>query len=176
MTGLAGIRADARRPLLNLRRSETRRLCVELGLAVVDDPSNHDPRFRRNRVRHELLPLFDDIAERDVAGVVARQAQSLAEIDQYLRDSASSIDVTDARALAAAPEVLARVAVRHWLVEHRPGSAGEHPPDAAAVERVLAVARGEATGTEVGGGWSVKRTDWRLRLVSGAQSGQNEPD
>ena len=164
------IRADARRPLLNLRRSETRRLCAELGLTVVDDPSNRDPRFRRNRVRHELLPLLDDIAERDVAGVVARQARNLAEIDQFLADSASSLDVTDARALAGAPDVLGRVAVRRWLTEARSGSAGEHPPDAAAVDRVLAVARGVATGTEVGGGWSVKRTDWRLRLVPSPRS------
>ena len=40
-----------------------------------------------------------------------------------------------------------------------------HPPDAATVERVLAVARLEARATDVGGGWRVTRTAGRLRLV-----------
>jgi hypothetical protein len=39
-----------------------------------------------------------------------------------------------------------------------------HPPDAATVERVLAIARHETTATDVGGGWRVARTDGVLRL------------
>ena len=50
------------------------------------------------------------------------------------------LDVTDARALRAAPPPVARVAVREWLRADHPE---RHPPDAATVERVLAVARGE---------------------------------
>jgi hypothetical protein len=38
-----------------------------------------------------------------------------------------------------------------------------HPPDLAAVERVLAVARGDAVATDVGGGLRVARTSGRLR-------------
>ena len=34
-------------------------------------------RLRRNRVRHELLPLMDDIAERDVVPILLRQADLL---------------------------------------------------------------------------------------------------
>src|SRR3954468_66893 len=57
--GLAGMRQDGRRPLLGLRRRETRALCEQLGLPPVEDPSNDDARFVRNRVRHELLPLMN---------------------------------------------------------------------------------------------------------------------
>ena len=32
------------------------------------DPSNLDPSIRRNRVRHEVLPLLDAIAERGKEG------------------------------------------------------------------------------------------------------------
>ena len=46
-------------------------LCADLGLASVADPSNDDPRFVRNRIRHELLPLLDDIAGRDVVPLAA---------------------------------------------------------------------------------------------------------
>src|SRR5205814_1479057 len=78
------------------------------GLAPVADPSNADPAFRRNRVRHEALPLLSEIARRDVAGVVARQAALLRADADLLDALAAPIDPTDAGALAAAPVALAR--------------------------------------------------------------------
>ena len=51
-----------------------RRCAPTLGLDTVDDPTNDDRRFLRNRVRHEVLPLLDDIAERDVVPLLARTA------------------------------------------------------------------------------------------------------
>ncbi|NIR38227.1 MAG: tRNA(Ile)-lysidine synthetase, partial [Actinobacteria bacterium] len=68
--GLSGMDPSARRPILSLRRTETEGLCAALDLEVVEDPSNHDPVHRRNRVRHELLPLMADIAERDPVDVL----------------------------------------------------------------------------------------------------------
>jgi tRNA(Ile)-lysidine synthase len=154
--------------LLGLRRSETRGLCAEVGLTPVVDPSNDDRAHRRNRVRHELLPLLDAIAERDVAAVLARQASLLSDDAALLDELACALDPTDAAALAAAPVALARRAVRSWL---RAGTDAEcHPPDAAAVERVLAVARGDAVATEVGGR-RIARSRGRLR-VEPVPSGQ----
>jgi len=160
LAGLAGIRHDGRHPLLALRRSETHALCAEVGLDPVQDPSNLDPAHRRNRVRHELLPLLDAIAERDVAAVLARQARLLADEADLLAEMAAAVDPTDARCLARQPPALARVAIREWLR----GPGGGHPPDAATVERVLTVARGASGATDVGGGWRVSRSGGRLRL------------
>ncbi|MGH9114150.1 MAG: tRNA lysidine(34) synthetase TilS [Acidimicrobiales bacterium] len=165
--GWAGM-GPARRPIRRLRRSETRALCAEVGLEPVDDPSNADPAFRRNRVRHELLPLLDAIAERDVVPVLARQAD-LARADVALLDDlAAALDPADAEALAAAPPALGQRAVRLWLRAGGPGGDEHHPPDAATVERVLAVARGEAVACELPGGWRVARTKRRLRLEAPA--------
>jgi tRNA(Ile)-lysidine synthase len=158
LDGLAGM-GPGRHPIIGLRRSETRTLCDEMGLTPVRDPSNNDLMFRRNRVRHELLPLLDDVAQRDMAAVLARQADLLREDAVLLDALAEAIDPTDARALAAAPAPLARRAVRAWLRD-------EHPPAAGAVERVLGVARGDATATDVGGGRRVARSGQRLRLES----------
>jgi tRNA(Ile)-lysidine synthase len=158
--GLAGIRPGPTKPLLGLRRAETHAVAAASGLAVVDDPSNRDPAFRRNRVRHELLPLADEVAGRDVAAVLARTAALLADDADLLDDLAAGIDPTDARALVAAPVPLARRAVRRWLAADRP----PYPPDAATVARVLAVARGERRACEVGGGRRVARSAGRLRL------------
>jgi tRNA(Ile)-lysidine synthase len=165
LDGLAAMRVDdPRRPLLALRRRETGALCDALGVETVDDPTNHDPSFRRNRVRAELLPLLDDIAERDIVPVLVRQAALLREVADLLAWEAGDLDPTDARALAAAEPAVARVAVRAWL---RPADGERHPPDAATVERVLEVARGGARATDVGGGRRVARRDGRLRLEEG---------
>jgi len=161
LDGLAGIRADARHPILALRRDETRALCARLGLSPLDDPSNRDARHRRNRVRAEVLPLLDDVAERDLVPVLARQAELLREVADLLATQAELVDPTDARTLAGAPPALARAVVRAWL---RGRDAERHPPDAATVARVLAVARGDAVATDVGGGWRVARSEGRLRL------------
>ncbi len=159
LDGLAGF-DPSRRPIRRLRRHETHALCAELGLVPFDDPSNADPRHRRNRVRHELLPLLDAIAEREVAPLLARQADLLRADAELLDELAADIDPTDAPAVAAAPLPLARRSVRAWL---RAG-AEQHPPSAAEVERVLAVARGEVVACEVAGGRRVSRSAQRLRL------------
>lgn len=163
LDGLAGMRRD-RRPLLSLRRRETVALCAELGLVTVDDPSNSDPSFRRNRVRHELIPLLDDIAGRDVAAILARQADLVREGADHVVAVAAAIDAADARAVADAPVSLARVAVRRWIAAE---TDLDHPVDAAAVGRVLAVARLEARAADVAEGWRVERTGGRMRLSRG---------
>ncbi len=160
LDGLAGY-DPRRRPLRRLRRHDTVAICAACDLTPVADPTNADPAFRRNRVRHELLPVLDAIAERDVAPVLARQAELLRADAALLDALAAELDPTDVRALSAAPLPLARRAVRDWL---RAGDE-QHPPDAATVERVLGVARNEARACEVGGGRSVRRSAGRLLLA-----------
>ena len=148
LDGLAGIAPGPRHPILALRRHETRALCQAVGLTPVDDPTNADPAFRRNRVRHELLPLLDDIAGRDVVAVLARQAAAPAGTRPTLLDGlAAALDPTDARALAAAPAALARRAVppAGWPTAAstrptRPRSSGSWPSPEAAPRRPTSAA------------------------------------
>ena len=158
LDGLAGMRA-AHHPILALRRHETEAVCAAEGLTPFVDPTNADPAHRRNRARHELLPLLNDIAQRDVVPVLARQAALLRDEAETLDALAAGLDPTDAPSLAAAPPALARRALRRWL-----GQGQDHPPDAATVERVLGVARGHAARTDAGGGRTVARTANVLRL------------
>jgi tRNA(Ile)-lysidine synthase len=164
LDGLSVLAPSARHPIAGLRRAETRALCAGIGLLSFDDPSNVDPRFLRNRVRHEVLPLLDDVAGRDVAGLLARTAGHLADDAAVLATLAADVDPGQAGTLAAAPGPLARRAVRRWLAEGGPGGPEHHPPDTATVERVLAVARGGAVATDVGDGWEVRRSGGRLTL------------
>lgn len=169
LDGLAGMRLGPEHPLLRLRRSETHGLVAAAGLVAVRDESNDDLRFLRNRLRHELVPALGEAAGRDLAEVVGRQARLLAEEAAWLDGEACRRlpDPADARALAAAPIVLARRAVRQWL-----GPELGAPPSGQAVDAVLAVARGECRACELPGRLRVERRAQRLRLVrvSGARS------
>src|SRR5262249_14172920 len=128
LDGLAGMR-PAGHPLLRVRRAPT----PPPFAPPRPEPPAHPTHPSPAPPRHALLPLLDAIAERDVAALLARQADTLRGEAELLDALAAALDPTDARALAAAPPALARRAVRRWL------TCG-YPPDAAAVERVLAVA------------------------------------
>jgi hypoxanthine phosphoribosyltransferase len=159
VSGLAAMRAGPVHPLLDLRRAETAALCRHLGLAPVRDPSNDDPRFLRNRIRGQLLPLCSEVAGRDVVPILARQAGVLAGDAEVLEAVASLVDPADAAALATAPTAVARRAVRTWLT-----GGGDHPPPLDAVERVLEVARKERRAAEVPGSRRVARSNGRLSV------------
>jgi tRNA(Ile)-lysidine synthase len=161
--GLTAMGPAPTRPLLELRRDETVALCAARGLQPVADPTNGDPRFVRNRVRHELLPLMAAIAGRDVVPLLVRTATVVADDAALARSQAAGLDATDARALATWAPPLARRVVRQWLTGV---GGGGYPPDAATVERVLQVASGERRACEISGGIRVERHRQRLRIVA----------
>jgi hypothetical protein len=68
--------------------------------------------------------------------------------------------------MARAPLPLARRAIRRWLRSTDTGGDAEcHPPSAAEVARVLAVAGGAVRACELAGGRRVERHAGRLRVA-----------
>lgn len=157
--GLAAMRPDERRPLLGLRRSETEQLCAALGFEPVEDPSNDDRRFVRNRIRHELLPLLADISGRDVVPLLNRTSEHARSLVDGIDSMGADIDPTSTTQLRSAPELVARSVLRRWL-----RSADGHPPSTAELDRVWAVVEHRVIGCELSGGRRVSRTGGRLRL------------
>ena len=95
LDGLAGMSAGAGwpfpghdltllRPLLRLSRQETLAYCAAAGVKPIDDESNASPRYQRNRVRHELLPLLRELNPR-VDDALVRLADTAREDAAYLR-------------------------------------------------------------------------------------------
>lgn len=108
------------RPLLDLRRTETRSTCAELGLTAWEDPHNVDSRFVRVRLRHEVLPLLEQVLGGGVAEALARTAASLRDdgdaLDEQARvafPDAGSLTISGLRDVA--PAVRRRV-IRLWLL------------------------------------------------------------
>jgi tRNA(Ile)-lysidine synthase len=163
LAGMAPRHGRIVRPLLDVRRADTRALCADLGLAVLDDPMNDDRAFRRVAIRHDVLPLLSSLAERDLVPVLARQAAIMRSESEYLDELATNAwpgaDGPRAAALAALPVALGRRAVRRWV--------GTPPPSVAEVERVLAVADGRARATELAAGRAVRRSAGMLVLDVG---------
>ena len=94
------------RPFLSVRRVDTVAACAELGLEVWHDPMNADPRFRRVRVRTEVLPLLADIHGGDPVPPLAAAA-SLARDDAAALD-AQAIATAQVAEIACLPVALRR--------------------------------------------------------------------
>ena len=92
LRGLGGIRpvlGRVVRPLIDVRRSETEVFCHALRLEPRVDPTNADPRFLRNAVRAELLPIVEQRFPRGVEAL-ARLADGAREDDALLDELAAS--------------------------------------------------------------------------------------
>jgi tRNA(Ile)-lysidine synthase len=129
--GLAGMRealgfAAGRhlRPLLGFRRAALRQYAESAGLQWIEDPSNTDVGYRRNLLRHDVLPLLTQQWPQAVA-LLARAAQHAGEgallLDELAaadlercrwQDSATVLSVSALRALSPARQ---RNALRYWL-------------------------------------------------------------
>jgi tRNA(Ile)-lysidine synthase len=168
LAGMATRRGAIVRPLLGVRRCETRELCARLGLAPVHDPMNDELRHRRVWLRREIIPSLERGAERDIVEVLARQADILRDDDAYLEELAAAHAPDDAAALRALPRPIARRVLRQWL-------AAAAPPSLATVERVLAVARGDVRAAELPGGERVERVRGRLVRSGAAPRAGGDP-
>lgn len=49
------------RPFISTRKSVFEQWCIRKNVPYINDPSNQDIRFRRNYIRHKLMPLALDV-------------------------------------------------------------------------------------------------------------------
>jgi tRNA(Ile)-lysidine synthase len=149
-SGLSAMRAhagDILRPFLEVSREEVRCHLQSRGLAWREDPSNADPLFLRNRVRHELMPYLESRFNPRIGETLARSAALLADeadllgslagglYDRAARREGEGVSLSRA-GLAAAPPALRRLAVRRAVDE----TGGLRGVSATLVERLLALA------------------------------------
>jgi tRNA(Ile)-lysidine synthase len=133
LLGLPPRRGRVIRPLLALSREESRSLAREAHLPFSDDPTNLDPKFARNRIRNDVLPVLRKLnpaAERNIAETRAELAEEAEVLErlgaELLAEGGAGAGVTaiPAEALAAADPALRRIAMR-TLAER---VAGRHVP------------------------------------------------
>lgn len=144
LPGLSGMPASWQRdgvvyhrPLLQVAAADIRRWLAGRGAKFIEDPSNSDERFTRNRIRAHLLPALQN-AFPQFRDTFARSAQHAAQAESLLQEVA----VTDLTVVGHPPaiqalQVLSRArqanVLRHWLLK-----AHQARPSTAQLEQLLA--------------------------------------
>ncbi len=167
LDGLSPMVGDPTKPLVDLRRADLHAYVAASGLQARYDETNDSPHHLRNRVRHEVLALLDEVSGRDVVPVLARQAGLARDERRWLDEMVGAddrpLDAVDCRELRDWPVARLRRWLRVRLASPDRGD-GAHPPTFEEVERVIAVVRGEIVATELSGGRRVARRAQRLRV------------
>jgi tRNA(Ile)-lysidine synthase len=144
------------RPLLASTREETAAHCRERELPWREDPSNRDPAFARNRVRHGLLPALRAIhpaAEQNVLRTLAVLRDEAAVLDALVPDT------DEVARLRTLPPALRRLAVQKLAGARAVGQRADE---------ILALAHaGGSASLDVGGGVRAIVEYGRLRFEAG---------
>jgi len=145
------------RPLLGFSREQIEAYAQARGLSHVEDASNADTAYKRNLIRHAVLPLLTQINPQATAALArfaelsAIENASLEELASELTARALAQDWGQGRAfrwadLLAAPEAV----LRRLLINELAPLAGEpRGLDAHQIEQSLKVVRGEQRGHEL---------------------------
>ena len=155
LTGILPRRDDLVRPLLTTPRREIEAYLHAYGLPHVEDSTNADDSYARNRVRHQILPLLQEIDP----GFLPRMwstAQLLQTDEAYLSAQAQAACsrarwadgelALPAADLAGLPDALAPRAVRFLIGQLR---SGNDDCTAAHLNAVVALARGSDPSASV---------------------------
>jgi tRNA(Ile)-lysidine synthase len=164
------------RPLLGVRRADTRRACADQGLPVWDDPWNTDPAYTRVRLRTEALPVLEEVLGGGVAPALARTAGLLREDLDALdaladaeRARLADADGLPTQPVAALPAALRRRVLRGWLRDA--GVPDLQAVHLGAVDALLTRWRGQGR-VDLPGGSGVVRASGRLVLQPPGLSGR----
>jgi len=151
LSGIPPVRGRIARPLILHRRHDVLRYLEYLGQPYRIDPTNLTPKYARNRVRHEILPVLEELYP-GAGSNIAHGASLLREDLEVLEGLVAGVIrqrgeevVVPLDELRALPLALRRHAVRRAYATLTPDEA---PLDAPAVENILKLA-GRREGTKV---------------------------
>jgi len=73
------------RPMLIFERKQTDSICRELKLPQWSDPTNASPLFARNRIRHEVMPVLEELY-RGCGGRISNLNERLSKIEEIQQE------------------------------------------------------------------------------------------
>jgi tRNA(Ile)-lysidine synthase len=161
------------RPLLGIAAKPLREWLAGQGQAVIDDPTNADIAFTRNRIRHEILPALDRSFPH-FRETFARSARHMAQAQELLIElAAGDLSRVGNPPLIGELRRLSRArqanVLRHWL-----RTACDAAATTAQMEELLdqveaCTTRGHAIGMKVAAG-RVELRQGVLRYITSAQN------
>lgn len=88
LKGISYVRGDVIRPLLNLTRGETECVCNEYGVLFRIDSTNIDCKYKRNRIRGNVIPFMTDQLGADFVSNVLRMSDLASEDNRFIKNIA----------------------------------------------------------------------------------------
>ncbi|GAX77931.1 hypothetical protein CEUSTIGMA_g5373.t1 [Chlamydomonas eustigma] len=88
---LEGAGVNLVRPLLTVSREQTLELCLRHGLEIWEDSTNADNKYRRNRIRNELMPYLRLHFNPRTDEALARTAEVLQDEVIFLEEAAAQL-------------------------------------------------------------------------------------
>ncbi len=145
------------RPLLGARRGEIREALRREGVVWREDSTNGSDLYLRNRIRHQLIPLMEELAA-GISGRIAQTAEIIsgennllqAQAEQFLSTHSDPLQI-DAEALKTVPDALLNRILRTWWRKSAP-EMKERALNAAQTAELASLARKERGKANLPGG------------------------
>ena len=165
------------RPLLHMKKSQLMGYLTDIDQTWMEDPSNSDTKYKRNRVRLQLIPLLEELSEEALDSRIFAMEEQSAWLREWL-DSESGTFLSSEEDVSAKPW---EIRVAEWLalpklvgdeVMHkmvREGSCDEAGIAHDSLERLRRqIVHGKKCNFffELPGGWGVERAGRVLRICS----------
>lgn len=142
LAGIPARRGPFLRPLLTLERTQIEEICTRAGLSWWQDASNSDERYRRNLIRHRILPLLRaELGEhlpQALAATATLAAQDAEALDQWAERAYEQLGGSTRLELAELAELPVAVSSRVLRLAAR--AAGGSTPTRERTEALLRLA------------------------------------
>lgn len=164
------------RPFLQVPGAELRVWLQAQGMTWVEDPSNQDERYTRNRIRKRLLPVLQEVFP-SFRDTFARSARHAAQAQDLLQVQAQA----DLQALGSPPTIAGLQALsvprqgavlRHWLYTEHDTQASSAQLQELQRQLKACTTRGHRLNIRVGGGFVVREGEH----LAWASEAKNDPD
>ncbi len=176
LTGIPQRRGNIVRPMLEVSRQEIEDYLKRHGVPHVEDETNAGLNYTRNKIRHRLLPLLEELNPQAAAHIAAAARRLREDEEELARQAAplaaEGLDIPDGVALPVrvvreAPRPLALRACAMALDRAGLGAEAVH------LEQVLALALGEnpSAGIDLPGGRAYRQYE----LLVFSPAGEPEP-
>ena len=153
VASLSSKRQNIVRPILHFRKNQLENIVEKSDIEYFSDPSNDSDSFVRNRVRKELIPLMDEISNRDVSPLISKAGQHISRDQKFISTLGAQSwpidDDTSTISLQKLNPAIQNHAIRSWLMGDMPSTKE--------LTNILAVVNHKITKTQISG----DRTIWR---------------
>lgn len=160
------------RPLLGVRRADIESYAVKNGVRHREDATNADTTMTRNAVRHEALPMLNEMLGRDAVPMLVRLARVAEREDDFIAHFVQELIseqglIAEDGSLLLKPELLsAHSAVLHRVLHHWLSAQRIHSLSQDLVEEAVSLlAQSQPARINLPGAKQLRRKSGRLRIA-----------